>query len=131
MQNLVSVSESDRFDLLRQHAKNNVPALVESFWSEVRNNKSWDLILFTAINEEGEECWKLLRGKIEEKLESYLSPDALKDLLYDYNHAVMACEVAQASLLEPHEEQEQWAIWERLDAAQDEQDRIDLYRNEY
>ena len=131
MQNLVSVSESDRFDLLRQHAKNRVPALVESFWSDVRNNESWDLILFTAINEDGEECWSLLRGKLEEKLASYLSPDALKDLLYDYNHAVTACEVAQASLLEPHEEQEQWEIWERLDAAQDAQDEIDRYRNEY
>ena len=131
MQNLVSVSESDRFDLLRQHAKNNVPALVERFWSEVRNNESWDLIFFTAVNEDGEECWKLLRGKLEDMLEGYLSPDALKDLLYDYNHAVTAYEVAQASLLEPHEEQEQWAIWERLDAAQDEQDRIDMYRNEY
>ena len=131
MQNLVSVSESARFDLLRQHAKNNVPALVERFWSEVRNNKSWDLILFTAINEEGEECWKLLRGKLEDMLQGYLSPDALKDLLYDYNHAVTACEVAQASLLEPHEEEQQWAIWEQQDAVQDAQDKIDLYWNEY
>lgn len=131
MQNLVSVSESARFDLLRQHAKNNVPALVERFWSEVRNNKSWDLILFTAINEEGEECWKLLRGKLKDMLEGYLSPDALNDLLYDYNHAVAACEVAQASLLEPHEEEQQWDIWERQDSAQDVQDRIDMYRNEY
>ena len=131
MQNLVSVSESARFDLLRQHAKNNVPALVERFWSDVRKNESWDLILFTAIKEDGEECWSLLRGKLEDMLEGYLSPNAFSDLLYDYNHAVTACEVAQASLLEPHEEQEQWAIWEQQDAVQDAQDKIDMYRNEY
>ena len=133
MSNLVSVCYADRFTNLSAIVKDESKSLHSAFWSMVKKDPVLDGVLFDFINSDGNYV-EISAMALHSALMSFVVehfPMIYHSVLDRHNSYVLNCEVAQASMLDPAQEQAQWALWEQQDAQQDAQDKIDMYRNEY
>lgn len=129
------VPQSDRFSHVASRLKYNFPCIHEDVWAFIKSSDSLDPVHYEAIFNESEEAYsqllKVLPDLVLRAAGSTLGGCIVVQMQEWEQTYVTHCEVAQASQLEPHEEQEVWAMWERIDAQQTEQDKIDAYLNEY
>lgn len=134
MANMPFVSNASIFSIMTEWLADNAPFVTTRFYSAVKGSVRLDQALFDSIRGDDDEQHDAHRALIVELwnvVAGCLSPAMVEELEYHTKNAITHMEVAQASNMEPWEEEEVWAQWERLDAQQAEQDRFDMYYNEY
>lgn len=129
------VPKSDRFTHVMGHLKADFPHIHDDVWNSIKRSDSLDPVHYDAVFNDDEEAYGKLLGVLPDLVLNVAGSTlggCIVVMLHDWEqNFVTHCEVAQASQLEPHEEAAVWDMWERIDAQQSHQERIDLYRNEY
>lgn len=134
MTTLPFVTNTSIFAIMTGWLSVHAPFVNDRFWGRVKNNAELDSILFASTHGDDDEQHDAHRALIVELWDvvaGCLSSAMVEELDCHTRTAITHMEVAQASNLEPWEEQEVWAHWERIDAQQAEQDRLNMYYNEY
>ena len=132
MANIIpSVSAATRFDIAREWLDRNAPFVVQTFWGRVKGSERLDVALLNATHDDTSADWKVLHEELLTVASEYLSDKALHNMGDEVQHVILSMEVSQASMLEPHEEAAVWEYWDRIDRQLAEQQRIDMYMNEY
>lgn len=126
-----SVSAATRFEIAQEWLSRNAPFILDTFWNRVKGSERLDVALLRATHDETSADWGTLHEALLSVAGEFLADKAMASMEDENNHVVMHMEVAQASMLEPHEEAAVWAYWERIDQQLEEQARIDMYMNEY
>ena len=136
MANLVHVSNVSKFNDLLALVKHHASFVHARFWAKVKADRELDFVHFCYVNDdedskESEAASRKLHTALIECCTQYLSPEMVEELQQINRTNILHWEVAQASMLEPHEEAAQWALWEKLDAQHEQDCIMDMYRNEY
>lgn len=136
MANLVHVSSGAKFDDFVDLVKHHASFVADKFWAKVKADQDLDALHFSYVYEnkdsaESEAAARDLHGVLINCCNQYLSVQMVEELQQINRTNVLHWEIAQASMLEPHEEAAQWALWEKLDAQHEQDCIVDMYRNEY
>ena len=133
MTNIIpTVSAATRFDIAREWLASNAPFVVNSFWDRVKRSERLDTAHFNATyGTDVDSNWKTLHEALLIVAGDFLSEKAMANMEDENQHVILHMEVSQASMLEPHEEAAVWEHWDRIDRQEAEQDRYDMYANEY
>ena len=125
------VSTATRFNIALEWLDSNAPFVVQTFWNFVKRSSRLDTALLNATHDETSADWKVLQEALLAVADECLSDKAMANMEDEVQHVILSMEVSQASMLEPHEEAAVWAYWERIDQQAAEQERYDMYMNEY
>lgn len=136
MANLVHVSNASKFNDLLGLVKHHASFVNTKFWALVKADEDLNNKLLCLSGEievtAKTECYAAsLHNVLLDCCNAYLSADFVAELININRTNVLHMEVAQASMLEPHEEAAQWALWERLDAQSEQDQKMEMHRNEY
>lgn len=107
------------------------PVIQSRFWKVVKRSDYLDNAHFLASEGDCEASYKDLLDALIGVIKDSLSENAFKEMMYENQMFKVHCEVAQASILEPHEEALVWDAWERQDEQANIQAEYDMYYNEY
>jgi hypothetical protein len=127
----IRTSARSIFENLVGQTKFYAPFIITKFWSDVKQSRALEVAHFNAVNNDCEDSYKQLADKLTEVLNSQLPADIAEVILYNNKIYQTHCEVAQASMLEPHEEEEVWAVWDEWDGQAAYDERFEMYYNEY
>lgn len=125
------VSAAARFDIAQEWLSRNAPFILDTFWGRVKRSERLDTALLNATHNDTAADWRTLHEALLSVAGEFLADKAMDSMEDEVQHVIMHMEVAQASMLEPHEEAAVWDYWERVDRQLAEQQRIDMYMNEY
>lgn len=134
MTNLPFVSNASIFNIMTDWLATYAPFVGDRFWHKVKRNADLDAVHFTSVHgddDQQHEAFRTLIVELWDVVAGCLAPNMVEELEYHTKNAITHMEVAQASNMEPWEEAEVWEQWERLDALEAEQERYDMYMNEY
>ena len=133
---LVQITSAAKFADLASLVKHHASFVHGKFWSMVKADQHLDGVHFSYANSdeasvESEASARELHEALIACCYQYLSVDMTQEILQTNRDNVLHWEVAQASVLEPHEEAAQWALWEKLDAQHEQDCMMQMYQNEY
>lgn len=128
---LVYVTFASRLTNLLELVKAEAAFVHSDFWTQVKRTPSLDMAHHKSIYDECEASSRLLLAHLTECISESLSASKADELPHRNYMYKTHCEVAQASMLEPHEEAAVWDAWEAQDRQSAEDERIAMYRNEY
>lgn len=128
---LVYVTFASRLSNLLELVKAEAAFVHSDFWTQVKRTPSLDAAHHRANFDECDNSSAILLAHLVECIKDSVSKDMADELLYRTDMYKMHCEVAQASMLEPHEEAAVWEAWEAQDRQNAEDERMAMYQNEY
>ena len=134
MFNFISVSSADLFNNLIDLVKKEASFVSSKFWNSIKQNPELNNVHFNFIygdENEIENAAEVLTQNLVSMINTLLPRDTANDILNDNEHYKMHVEVSRASQLEPEEENQVWAVWESMDAQSAQNERMEMYINEY
>ena len=129
----ITVTNVEKFNNLKALIAHNFPRLHDAFCQRLQHDlrDQWFLFCHYSEQSQGERAAVALLSELRSVMADRLHDDDVKDLEHTLAMYITHCEIAQLDDLEPWEQEEQWAAWEREDAASAEDERINMWRNEY
>ena len=131
--NTITVTNVEKFDNLKALIAHNFPRLHDLFCNRLQHDlrDHWFLFCEYSGEPQGERAAMALLSELRAMMADRLHEDDVKDMEHALSMYITHREIAQLDDLEPWEAEEQWAAWEREDASSMEDDRINMWRNEY
>ncbi len=128
------VSFSDKYEALSQYLRDSFGLVYDSFCERLKNEQDLDDTLYKSIygnEKEKETSSRMLYGALLEHCKEYLSPKVIDNINENMRQSELHMQEARISQMEPHEQEQAYRFLDKLDRQQDQQDKIDIYRNEY
>lgn len=132
MISLPQVTYVEQFESFMSLVREESSRLHTRIWKSIRSEM--DLVHFDnchGCDSEREAASRALLEFSEGKLTDFAGEEVAASIAERVKAMKLYSEVSEASQMDPFEESALWDVWERSDAQAAEQERIDMFRNEY
>ena len=127
-----SVSDVDMFEALMGFVKSELPNVSERIYAAIKRDMDDAHFEYChGTKEMQEQAAKELSGFAWRWLEYFAGDFWVSEIASRVDAYKLHCEVAQSMDMEPWEQEVVWSVWERADASDAMQDKINAHMSEY